>query len=863
MSQSDSVPDSSQVEQDQSVDRKKRLLTTDDKDGRRTQCISQQISTALIEAEKINPFLSGGTRENNFPSLDDFLQSGLQRHSQHCGLDNHKRRTRVTENSIASNDDDSFASNSNLSIGARASLNEHLRHVGRFGMDESLDDSQNKGREENTGRRKTTTYALPSNPLDVVWNKLVDNSVDFYDQSNQAGCIDSIKQTPPDAENDDFNINDLSVISCSQSVQDAMNHQSFQYQKLIHKHKEDEEGIEILTDLSASEYFNSSRVQLLRTPPKNEHCTPGVTVGRGSEFQPFDFHEESIVSDESELEIRDLTSRQYAKAAALPMSVVKSISEESARQRTNYEQTVSTALDTPILSDTSFGVWKNLDLSRISADGSEVEILKHGTAAPFIGMDKQPFEYQSGVDLIFPSASFDNPLHAKRIDQVTELEHLDYKTDRNFAPVSPSRRLFDSSSRRKREPRTPPTHSGRIGLMSKSNVVTPAQMSSSSPPFVAQVKNAGDSDAHNVNLDQKLNKLVDGTIIADNRISTISQRAAESASIFLQQQHERENYASSTTQQMKRTSATPLQVLDTESSMQKCMADSLSLETSKLYDNDEVFEGNALVPWPTGDESFETFHAERINDCEKTPDQSNENQGERKSSVIDLSPISIPEACRDATHRQSVTDPGWCTSSSSGNNSGGKKSWLQVTDVGLRSKHSSSQNNDIVESISSDDLKKSVRYDNQLPPLAVQYERCTTYNECDEISPLHSSNSTKQARSLNLKSNQVDLSMSSSANELYRTDLSQEIDKGKSFQLIPGYMNNTMNSNSLDRYTYPISRQHHVYNTRDNSIQSSPAAIEWGAKDPRRYRTVVPLRVFMVDTVPDLFPVAHDSFAAL
>jgi hypothetical protein len=805
-------------EHDQTADDRNDGVHSLDDDRRRNQSISRQISSIISEAERNNPFLSGGDRESNFPSLDDFLQSGIQHQSHNSGFNNDHHVARIPDYSITSNDDISLASNANLSIGARASLNEHLRHVGRFGIDNSLDNTEN----DRNIVEPAVAYAQPTNPLDVVWNKLVETSVDFFDPSSHSG---SDQQTPVDTgHGDELNIHDLSIISCSQSVQEAMNPPSFQYQKIIHKEDEDEECIEVLTDLSASDYFNSSRVQLLRTPPKNENRTQSVTVGRGADFKPFDFNEESLISHESDQGAVDRSNQQVATATGLPLSVVQSMSAINIGEPKAMEQTTSN----------NFGMWKNLDLSRISADGSDTDALKDDNTGMLREMEKNSFEYATDLDLLLPSTSFD-----------------DHSVNRNVAKCPPSV-SSPQTENLKIQQRSSPSIPKYYSPARKSTTEWPVPIQSRRSPFIADIEGkARKNDERQRN--------------TSNPLSAISQQAAESASRYLRQQqqqhlqrHGTETKYPTTKQQIQRTSATPLET-EVASITQRFFDDNMLLNTSTGCDSEDSFYGKNIVPWPTSDDSFSIPHPTKKYDKIHATQPNNDNVdkfGEEKSSVNDLSPISISKGYAEAMHRQALTDPGWGTSSSSDNKSNNKK--VETQPIVRGSQHGFGP------------IDEGQKQKCQTLPHIVQYYQGITYELDDEISPLHSSNSTKQVSSGQSKIYHVNSSLSSQSNDIV-PQTSYDIDKANSFHLLPGYLQKTITNSSFERHTYPIieeerrrQRRHRLRETKsiDNTIQSCPTVIEWSAKDPRRYRTVVPLRVFMVNTQHDFFPAPHDSFAA-
>lgn len=160
------------------------------------------MSRRRIDQAPSNPFAAG--RDGNFPSFDDAIVVADQ------------------SSSICSH-----SSSMNLSIGARASLQEHLRHVAKYGLDES----------------QVAEPEAPTNPLDQQWEQLVE-AASAHNLSNSTASSEII----------------LSSMEAG------------------------EESVEVMTDLSV-DYFNSSRALLLRTPEKNATRVQSVTLRGGDAFE--------------------------------------------------------------------------------------------------------------------------------------------------------------------------------------------------------------------------------------------------------------------------------------------------------------------------------------------------------------------------------------------------------------------------------------------------------------------------------------------------------------------------------------------------------------------------------------------------
>ena len=180
-----------------------------------------------------------------------------------------------------------------LSIGARAALDEHLRHVARFGIDDDdveddvVENGDHDGNcrlleheaegagvgEERIGsfaasasvgsqiqQHKHHTHAQPTlrDPLDDRWERLLNDS--------EAGTPNASFFLPGEEE--------------AGSGTDRPSEEAGPGTTTATVEMHDGEAIEVLADLS-TDYFNSSRVNLLMTPEKNRLRPPAVTRRRG------------------------------------------------------------------------------------------------------------------------------------------------------------------------------------------------------------------------------------------------------------------------------------------------------------------------------------------------------------------------------------------------------------------------------------------------------------------------------------------------------------------------------------------------------------------------------------------------------
>jgi hypothetical protein len=163
---------------------------------------------------------------NNFPGLDPVLKS---LHDE----------TPAANRSVCSSHN---ASLMDMSIGARASMTEHLRHIAKFGLDGGAPDEQQQ----------------QLHPSDEEWNQLLDGS-----EASWANGID-----------DSF-----ANMASNLIVQDEL------------------DSIEVIADVSI-DFFNSSRIYQLSTPEKNKNVIRAVTT-RSTDASPFE-ESESGSANESE-----------------------------------------------------------------------------------------------------------------------------------------------------------------------------------------------------------------------------------------------------------------------------------------------------------------------------------------------------------------------------------------------------------------------------------------------------------------------------------------------------------------------------------------------------------------------------------
>jgi hypothetical protein len=265
----------------------------------------------------------------NFPAWEDALRVGQQQQQQQ----------QQPSSSVVDLDQSMFsqASSMNLSIGARAALNEHLRHVQKYGLDVSvtIDEESPAGA---ASRRLPTSLSSspPSNPLDAAWDRIVDNShcsASFVHNNNNSSSL----------------LEDSTILE-SYVGGDGMHNES----------------IEVMTNVS-NDYFNSSRVLLLGTPERNRLLQPqGITTrggGGGGLHQSLSLLDQDDDDDDDD----DYASQESSAADSLMLRMFHQVRLSPTRD-TSSSNKLSQHQQHP---DTSFASFSGVDISRISAEGSD------------------------------------------------------------------------------------------------------------------------------------------------------------------------------------------------------------------------------------------------------------------------------------------------------------------------------------------------------------------------------------------------------------------------------------------------------------------------------------------------------------
>lgn len=283
----------------------------------------------------------------------------------------------------------------NLTIGARAALDEHLRHVAKFGIDDShfLDRS---------GEQDRSFESHPGDPRDVLWEKLVDPNF-LHNSTNNSSHILS-----PDMLR---LFNKASVLQPADRGQD----------------------IEAGNDYS-SDFFNSSRVNFLKTPERYRSLQMNAVTNRNDV-------DESFVGSESQLELLRSVANYH------PFHEPETTKDE-----------VSPCPVTPG-DDRSF-LFSAVDLSRISANGSEDGALKQSPDSAFALRDRRTKigvirNYPAIKENILPMESGHNSPLLRSLQQISETS-----PQKALPPLDPNNFSFGFCQKRS-PPITPQSKVGR------------------------------------------------------------------------------------------------------------------------------------------------------------------------------------------------------------------------------------------------------------------------------------------------------------------------------------------------------------------------------------------------------------------
>ena len=225
---------------------------------------SRTVAVATAAMTPRNPFF--GRERDNFPDFDIALKPGSPCVGLGSSTEEEEEEDDLVDQSVFS--EGGTSSILNMSIGARAALNEHLRHVAKYGIDgekahegSGVDEDHREfpdhGEEEDDQSPGGATDAL----LDQHWENLLDIS-SHLNSSGEAG----------------------SIVGASGRFLEASHLQRHEEDILYNASLEDygADSIEVMTDIS-NDFFNSSRVNLLTTPERNQYQRGSMVVTRDDE----------------------------------------------------------------------------------------------------------------------------------------------------------------------------------------------------------------------------------------------------------------------------------------------------------------------------------------------------------------------------------------------------------------------------------------------------------------------------------------------------------------------------------------------------------------------------------------------------
>jgi len=207
---------------------------------------------------KRNPF-SANVR-NNFPDIDEMFKSMtvsssdmndgdslIREHLKKCGDDD-------ADEIFCQNSDVDESSVLNMSIGARAALNEHARYIAKFGIDGEINIEMEPNNSSSSNSDETNSEVRRNKILDDQWERLLDES---RADSEILGSSSEDIPPPPNSTIISFQPDSYS----------------------LEKSNYEESSIEVMTDVSY-DFFNSSRVNLLVTPERNRNRPTEMVMTR-------------------------------------------------------------------------------------------------------------------------------------------------------------------------------------------------------------------------------------------------------------------------------------------------------------------------------------------------------------------------------------------------------------------------------------------------------------------------------------------------------------------------------------------------------------------------------------------------------
>jgi hypothetical protein len=205
-----------------------------------------------------NPFLE--QERNHFPDFEVALTSGPMFNTMNDEDNGDDQHRSFVDHSVCSGGTSSIL---NMSIGARAALNEHLRNVAKYGIDGEKSSTTNYD-----GNSQDQEGFLASENVNHILDEHWENLLDVSScRVNSSGEAESFLGTAP-----------LPLLASM--LDDSSPRNSVIYTTSLEGH---EDGIEVLYDVS-HDFFNSSRVKLLTTPERIQNRRIDMVVTRDDEL---------------------------------------------------------------------------------------------------------------------------------------------------------------------------------------------------------------------------------------------------------------------------------------------------------------------------------------------------------------------------------------------------------------------------------------------------------------------------------------------------------------------------------------------------------------------------------------------------
>ena len=293
-----------------------------------------------VRYDMVNPFESK-QRSENFPSWEEAFEG-----------ENHPNRSHAAswldQSSLCS-----MSSSLNLSIGARAALAEHIRHIAKHGFDETSSSEE----EEGAGKEPRKVCKKKNDPVHCK----DEESFSEKDQISSRDQLDEqweryLEGTTTDSSFLDSNPHNVSLFSSGP-------HSPLSDVILSTTNQDGEEEVEVMTAVglssTTSDFFYNSAVNLLQTPERVRHLPPPKIRGRGdttpsSSDDDYDHPVFGCLSSEKE-------------ETLLYHSPIHGRSFDQTPPEESFGPTVVGTSREALAPDTSFASLSAVDASRISA----------------------------------------------------------------------------------------------------------------------------------------------------------------------------------------------------------------------------------------------------------------------------------------------------------------------------------------------------------------------------------------------------------------------------------------------------------------------------------------------------------------